>query len=308
MKRAAAIMLALSLALGLNGCGSGLTIFSNYRRLENIELVRTVTADAEGGDITATVYSDAGKESDPRMYQRTASSIGVALGELQLMALGRVALLSHTENMLIGEELAAESLGECLDYVERYSEMRLDTGLMIVREGTARELVSGLSGPDAPSSDVIKGFADNISRAGQGYVFSCREIIASLCENGYALAMCVAGEKAEDKLFESRGELDIRPRGLAVLTAEGISGFLDDEETTGALLVLSKYRSKDMDIPVGDTVVTLDLDGFETQVRPVFDREGALRGMKIKLHVSANIINLSGTAEVSRRGGPRRWG
>lgn len=298
MKKLIAAAAALALALSLTSC-SGLTIFSNYRRLEDIELVRTVTADVAEGGVNASVYSDAGKESDPRMYERTASSIGVALGELQLMSLGRVAILSHTENMLIGEELAGAAFTECLDYVERYSEMRLDTGMLIVRGGKARDLVSGLSGSDTPASDIITGFAENIARVGEGYVFTCREILSSLAERGSALVMCVRGEETEDKLFEARGDLDLRADGLAVMNDGGISDFLDKGETLGSLLVLSKIKSGNIDVPVGDTVLTLSLDGFLLDVEPIFE-DGSLERVDVDLSVQANIINLIGLAEITK--------
>ena len=132
-----AILLTLVLALALTGCSGGLTIFSNYRRIENIELVRAFTADAREDGVLVSIYGTAGEENDARMVEKSGPSLGTAMGELLMMPLGREAILSHTENMLIGEDMARSRLNECLDYVERYSETRLDIGLLIVRGSSA---------------------------------------------------------------------------------------------------------------------------------------------------------------------------
>ncbi len=295
MKRLIFVVLALSLCL--TGCSSGLTILSNYRRIENIELVRTVTADISGEGVNVAVCGTAGEESVARMYEKTGSSLGVALGELILLPLGRDAILSHTENMLIGEDMARERLNECLDYIERFSEMRLDTGLLIVRDGTARDLLKGLTGEDTPAPDVIAGLARNISKTGEGYFFTCREIASSLADNGCALMQCVRAQE-EEKLFEARGELNIVPAGFAVVREEGGVEFLSDQETLGTMLILQKYKSRNVDLSLPGGVVTVSVDSVETKVEPVFKKDGSLERMSVRLALEANVICLKGEADL----------
>lgn len=295
------VLAALLLSLALTGCSSGLTIFSNYRRLENIELVRTITADAAAEGVNVSIYGTTGEESVPRMYERTGSSIGVALGELMLMPLGRDAILSHTENILIGEDLAADGLDECLDYIERYSEMRMDTGILIVRDGTARDLVAGLSGEDTPASDIIAGLDKNISRVGQGYIFTCREIAASLAGNGCALVQCVRGVEQE-KLFEARGDLDIQPAGFAVVRENMAPVFLTEEETLGAAVLLGKFQSKNVDLPVEGAVLTASVDSARAGFTPVFGEDGRLTRLRVALELDANVISVDGLADLTDTG------
>lgn len=303
MKKTVPAALAAVLALALAGCSSsGLTIFSNYRRIENIELVRTITADRAEDGVLVSIYGTAGEQNDARMYENTGPSIGVAMGELIMMPLGREAILSHTESMLVGEELARERLDECLDYIERYSETRLDTGLLIVRDSTARDLLKGLSGSDPAASDVIAGLSNHISRVGEGTVFTCREIAVSLAGNGVALIQCVRGEK-EEKLFDARGELNLKPAGFAVVTGDGRTlEFLTEEETLGCLLLLSKLESKNVDLDVQGTVSTVSIEELRTSFEPVFDRDGALTKLRVRLRVGANLISMRGVADVTRTG------
>lgn len=297
MKKAAVLILALSLLLTLTSC-SGMTIFSNYRRLENVELVRTITADAAPeGEITVSICGAAGKESGPRQYERTGPSIGVAMGELMLMPLGRDAILSHAESLLIGEELAMRGIDQCLDYMERFSETRLDTGVLIVRDGTARDLAAGLTGKETPAPDVIAGLGKNISRMGQGYFFTCREIAASLANNGCALVQCVRGGE-EEKLFEERGDMSLQPAGLAVIRMEGGPIFLTEEETLGALILLNKFRSKNLDLDLDNTVLTVSVDRAEPDFEPVFT-DGELTGMEVHLKLEANVISLTGSGHLT---------
>ena len=294
MKKVFAIVTLL--ALSLSGC-SGLTIFSNYRKLESIELVRTITIDKADSGVNAAIYGTAGEDSEARMYEKTGESVGVALGQLQVMPLGRVAILSHTESVLIGEDLAADGIDECLDYIERYAEMRLDTSIFVVRDGAAKDLVYGLSGKDTPASDVVVGLTEHIDRVGKGYVFTCREIAASLADNGCALVQCVRGVE-EEKLFDARGDLNIEPAGFAILRDEGVEDYLTEEETLGAMLILSKLKSMEVDVPVEDTVLTVSIDGVKTDIRPVFLENGKLERIRIKLAFQANIVNLKGLTDM----------
>lgn len=297
MKKIVLAALALSLSLSLTGCSAGLTILSNYRRIENIELIRTMTADKDGQGVNAAICGTAGEKSEARMYEKSGSSLGVALGELLLLPLGRDAILSHTENMLIGEELAREKLNECLDYIERFSEMRLDTGILIVRDGTARDLLKGLAGEDTPAPDVIAGLARNISKTGRGYFFTCREIASSLADNGCALVQCVRGQE-EEKLFEGRGDLNIVPAGFAVVQKEGGVEFLSDLETLGAMLILRKYKSRNVDLALPGGTVTVSVDSAAAEIEPRFERDGTLGSVKIRLALEANVICVSGEADL----------
>ena len=297
MKKAFCAFLALAIALALTGC-SGLTIFSNYRHLENIQLVRTVTADMEGEGVNVSVYGTAGEQSEARMYERSGPSIGVAMGKLILMPLGREAILSHTEAMLIGEDLAKKSIRECLDYVERFSEMRLDTGVLVVRDGTARDLLAGLSGSDTPASDTIAGLGRNIAKVGEGYFFTAREIASSMADNGCALIQCVRGVK-EEKLFEARGDLNLEPAGFAVLKDGAVCEYLTDEETLGAMLLLGKYKSRNMDLALPGAAVTVSVDLAKTDMEPVFDRDGRLTELRVRLSLRANVINVAGEADIT---------
>ncbi len=296
-----AILLTLALALALTGCSKGLTIFSNYRRIENIELVRAFTADAREDGVLVSIYGTAGEENDARMVEKSGPSLGTAMGELLMMPLGREAILSHTENMLIGEDMARSRLNECLDYVERYSETRLDIGLLIVRGSSARDLLKGLSGSDPSAADVIAGLANHLDRVGEGTVFTCREVAVSLLENGVALVQCVRGVE-EEKLFDARGDLNIEPAGFAVVTEDGQTlEFLTGEETLGSLLLLSRLRSKNLDLTVEDAVFTVSLEELKTAYEPVFDGDGALTKMKVRIAAGAKLVSLRGVADVTEK-------
>ncbi len=297
MKKILCLGLALGLALTTAGCAR-LTIFSNYRSLENIELVRTVTVDKEDEGVNVSVYGTAGEQSEARMYERSGPSVGVAMGKLILMPLGREAILSHTEAMLIGEDLAKISILECLDYVERFSEMRLDTGVLVVRDGTARDLLAGLSGSDTPASDTIAGLGRNIARVGEGYFFSAREIASSMADNGCALVQCVRGVK-EEKLFEARGDLNLEPAGFAVVKDGAVCQYLSDEETLGVILLLGKYKSRNVDLALPDAAVTVSVDLAKTDMKPVFDRDGRLAELRVKLSLRANVINIAGMVDIT---------
>ena len=162
MKKIAAFIMAAAVAVSSSGC-SGLSIFSNYREIEDLELIRTIGVDSDPQGVNVIISSGStGSESAPRIYETQAPAVGVGLAVLQKVPLGKQAILSHTENMVLGEEEARAGIGQVLDYVERYAEMRIDTSLFIVKGGTARDLIQGTAGKNTSAADTYREEVDSL--------------------------------------------------------------------------------------------------------------------------------------------------
>ena len=297
MKKIAAFIMAAAVAVSSSGC-SGLSIFSNYREIEDLELIRTVGVDSDPEGVNVIISSGStGSESAPRIYETQAPAVGVGLAVLQKVPLGKQALLSHTENMVLGEEEARSGIGQVLDYVERFAEMRLDTSLFIVKGGTARDLIRGTAGKNTSAAEMLQRLRDSLPQLGAGEVWSCKDVAVSLAATGTALVMAVEPVE-EEKLFEERGDMKIVPAGFAIIVDGALRDYLDEQETRGALLLRSVFRAETLPIDVGDAQVIVTVDGAKTSVYPEFDDTGTLRGVGIGLELQANVINVSGGGEI----------
>ncbi len=295
LRRALSVLTALAL-LPISGC-SGTTIFSNYREVEDLELVRTICVDKAGDGVNVLICtSPTGEEAKLRMFERSAESVATGLAKLRKTSTGKEALLSHTENLLIGDAEAARGVGACLDYVVRYGEIMLDTNLFIVRGMEGRELMRGIAGETTSPASVLSGVVMSLPMEGEGYVFTCRDTAVSLSENGCALVMAISGAK-EEKLFEDRGDMRVVPAGFALLTDGRLVDYLTEEETLGVLLLRSKLKDMDVDIPCRDGVITVSLSEVETEVVPRLEGD-KLAGFRAELSVKADVVNISGSSRI----------
>jgi spore germination protein KC len=286
------IAAALSLALTLSGC-NGMTLFSNYREIEDLELVRTVAADSSDEGINVLICSGPSTEgSEAKLYEESGENLALTLGRMQKTALGREALLSHTEDILIGEELAKNGIDEILDYVERYAEMRLDTNIFIVR-GNASDLVKGVTGESTFPADVLSGIEKNLDKTGEGCVFTCKELAISEADNGCGLVMAISAVK-DEKLFDGRGDMSIAPAGFGIIKDGKLIDYLEGDETTGALILVGRFKADEICETVEETTLTLTVDGIKTDIEPEFDDNGALMGLNISIKAQANVINMDG--------------
>lgn len=294
MRRIIPIFIFLSFTL--TSC-SGMTVFSNYREVEELDLVRTICADRSDEGVNVLICaSPTGENASLRMYSQSAESFSIALNDLRSTPTGRSADLSHTENLLISEAAARDGIAVYLDYIVRYGELRLGTNLFIVRGESCHDFMTGISGEEVSPASVLAGAVRSLPVDGYGYVFTCKDTVTSLAENGCALVMAVKAAE-DDKLFDGRGERKLEPAGFAVIRDGKLNDFLTDEETLGALLVLSKLDGRDVTLTVGDSELDVRINSVDTQIEPVFDGD-TLTGIDITLECGANLVNMDGSEQI----------
>ena len=290
MRKFTSLALAVSMCLGLSGC-SGASIFSNYREIEDLEIIRTVGIDYEAEGICVTACTGlTGTDTAPRIYEKNAPSLAIALNELQRLPLGKSALLSHVENLLIGEEQARKGITMFLDYLERYSETRLGITPFIVR-GESQEVIVGATGEATSCTDILGTIRENAAYVGAGCPYSCLDVATSLARRGCALIMAVEGVQRE-KLFDEQGDMDIQTAGFAIIEEGRLSGYLDEDETMGVLMVTENLRAAELDLESRGVKLTVMLTGCKAGFTPVFDG-GELERLDVELTVSGNVVNLS---------------
>lgn len=136
--------LALLLAAGMlcSGCSTG-AISSNYRAVEDLELIQTIGVDRapEGVCLSAATGKACENEAPKRMTQSGVSMLA-ALDQLQDRTPSAGLFYAQTSYLLLGEEAAAAGeLTPLLDFIARDPDMRLSAPLFIVRGGTAQQAV-----------------------------------------------------------------------------------------------------------------------------------------------------------------------
>src|SRR5699024_5673858 len=120
-----------------------------------------------------------------------------AMQALQGYSVSGELFFSNTGYILLGEE-AARDAGSCLDYIERASEIRLDTPLFVVRGAKAGPLVTAGGGEDGDITEIMSSLERFIERRAAGYLPTCADIARSLARSGAALVCAIAPARAPD--------------------------------------------------------------------------------------------------------------
>ena len=242
--------LAAAMALLLSGCGAGRGLYSNYRPIEELQLVQTLGIDADG---EALLLSAAGRPASggaPETVFRRAASLPEGLDALQERTPRGSLYFAHTRNIVLGQDCAARGLGGVLDYVERDVSTRMGAALFVVRGGSAQGLLCG-SGEDWDVSDVLASVRAETDRRGGSHVFDVRETAVALSEYGAALVCALRTVPVEDSMTGASGGLSAVPDGYGILRDGRLVGFLDGDAALAASLLLGKAGAWTRELPDG---------------------------------------------------------
>ena len=289
LRRFAAISAAFVTAVTISGCGA-VTIYSQYRELSNLELVRVVGIDAaeEVAEVTVAMSSD--PEAPPEMMTRRAADLPAALEQLADNPTRRQPYYSHTEHILIGESAAQKSVAPYLDYVTRSAEMRASTSLFIVR-GEAGTLIKETTDDKSSTESMLTYLVDHAADMGAGSVYTCGETSAALAGRGCALVMAV--RRSESDTAQAEAPARVEPAGYAVLIDGRLAGYLEPDAARGALLLTNKFRSCITEVrDKEERKAVIELTGAKCDLTPQFDTSGVLAGIKVDLTLEGNITSL----------------
>lgn len=132
-KKMLALLLALALALPLQGCG--------YRELYERLLIHGIGVDLAEDGFLVTVRSSISPEDEGEEYFRCQGrSVLEALTNLSLST-GREPFYSHNYLVVFGESCARQGLDKCLDFFVRYYNTR-PAVQMYMAEGKAEDILS----------------------------------------------------------------------------------------------------------------------------------------------------------------------
>lgn len=275
--RKAIIALALTLTLPLSGCT--LSVYNSYRDIESLEVVQAIGLDLsrDGNVILSAATGPDASGREPLRVTQEGSSLDEAMRSAEERSGGGSLFFSGTGAIVLGEAAASETQ-RWLDALARSKQLRLDNELYILRGGEAREFISGEDAPEDVFSD-LSSLANRLSEYGPAPATICAEISRSLISSGAALVTAI--ELKEGAL----GTLTAVPAGFAVITDDGLSGWLDGEAALGAGFFTGGTGLSVVEL---DTV-TLELSGADVSVNPVWDGD-TLSRLDVCLSVSGSVI------------------
>ena len=297
--------LALLLAAGMlcSGCSTG-AISSNYRAVEDLELIQTIGVDRapEGVCLSAATGKACENEAPKRMTQSGVSMLA-ALDQLQDRAPSAGLFYAQTSYLLLGEEAAAAGgLTPLLDFIARDPDMRLSAPLFIVRGGTAQQAVMETGDDKTDVTEALAALEKDITLDGTSHAYSCTDIARALAGSGCAVVGAVACVRTPES---EGGKLALAPAGYAIFRDGDYVGSIEPETAHGASMLLGVAGHGNLAVTDRDgSTVMLTLDTCKTNFRPVWGDDGTLARVDVTLKLRAGIAELrAGIAELRA---PRR--
>lgn len=289
MKRIVPLLLALSLTL-LSGCSSTGSVYTNYREIEQMLLIRTLGFDRSERQLRATVSGgEKGEYTDFIRMSAQADSVSAALDVLQDYTSWEELYFAHTRYILIGQDLAEQDLSEVLDYLKRSSQIGTDTSLYVVKGGSAEDLILHCGSEDNDVTAAMDSIVRDSERRGDGHDFSLQQVTTSLSENGAAL-LCAVEADDLSAVEEGAEEGQVTPNtcGYAILKGTRLVGFIEKENTRGVNFLMGRPGTGTITLlHTSGGTAALTISQGKVRLEPIWGTDGSLTGVKADIQAEA---------------------
>ena len=287
MRRALWAVLALGVLL------SGCVLPVRSREADQLLPVETLGYDGVPGAVTVSVSARGlDEEGDCRLSGR-GETISLAINDAREWAPREELFFAHIRFAVAGEAAARSGLEGLLDYFERSTQTRLDLPLLIVRDATAEELVTGSADPKYEITELLTALQRENEKMGSPHCFTVLDTARQLAESGVALCCAVTADSAQAAVASAEDALAARAAGYAVLKDGALAGFLSPEAAVGADLLLGLAGECVYALPDGQGgTVTVVLRSSGAQLSP--DRDSETPTVRIKLSARAGILEADG--------------
>lgn len=292
MKRIIAGALCLSMLL-LSGCKSAGTVYSNYRELEEMELILSMGFDVVRDGVRLSVAGTSGSDEGgdgpaPKQFTRLAAaerSITGAMETIQDFATKEELFYAHTQYVLVGEGFAKTGLPMLLDYLQGTTGVRTSTPLFVVRGDTAERLVTGTGGQSSDITTVLNSTILDSRRRGDGHPFSCGDLIAAVNEHGAGLVMAlkvVPTDGVEPGVPEEA--VTPLPDGYAIVKDDTVVDYIPQSDARGVNLLIGQPGQGSITVEVPEAgIVTVKMTRCTVKTDTVWGGDGSVSGLTGKI-------------------------
>ena len=296
-KRIHLIILIIPCLLFFTGCGAVLT---NYREISTLQVVQTLGIDNTGDGVTISMSTGSTNRETPTILSHRGESITTAMDSLQDYSAKENLFFAHTNHIVLGEETAASGIAYILDYVTRVIQMRTVIPMYIVKNNTAKTLVTGIGDGSYDITDVLQSLERDVELRSESHVYTSGEITQSLMENGAALICAVGCADTEEVIFSGGGGFSAIPEGFAVIKGDKLIGFLSPTLSRSANLLLDNIRGGYATVKdPGGEKVTLDIKSGSTEFTAVYAEDGSMSKILVDSTLNMGVSEFKTPAHIS---------
>jgi spore germination protein KC len=295
-RRLAALLAALTLAAGAQGCW-------NYREIDSMLIVAGVAIDRgyEGHKYHLTMdladTSNAGK--DKPVVTTLVEAEGDTIFDALRNAVKTTGLRLYWANcqiIVVGSEVAEESIVPIVDFFLRDAELRLTIELFIARDGSAKDILkSSSTSMTITSFEIDRMYELNEKYQPVALYQQLYENFNTLADSGRELT--VAALRLTDNMGGTAPTLD----GMAVFRQDRLAGFLSAEDTAYYLFVMDRVKGAALTVraSTGNSIVALEVFGNKTTVTP--ESQGGNLRFLIHTETEAAIDGMEETSNIVQK-------
>lgn len=299
-KKIAALL--MSALLALTGCSGG-SIYSNYRDIAQLLVVRTMGFDSsDDGGVTLSVAAEGSGLSgeygegqfSPLRLCADAPSVTLAQEKLQSFSEGRQLFFGHGSYIVLGQSATETGVTKYFDCLERDASFRLSVPVFALKDGSAAALVLDSGGKTTDASQLLHAVTENLRLSGRARVYTAAQIISSLEQNGAALICAARTVPAASSSSEAEPEeAAIEPDGYIIIYNGRAAGEIPESLAPGVGIL--KGETGTLAVSLGDA--TAELDRVRCELEPVMSG-GALAGLEVKIRLTASLAEAEGEFSV----------
>ena len=266
-------LLILALLIPLTGCRRYPGILPYAREIEDMELIRTLGVDGLEGD-AVHVTAAGGDGGAGEVSASRAGSVSAAVLALQREG-DCYRYFGHVTQLLLGEELARRSAVPPLEYVLRDVEMRLETALYLVRDGTAEQAIRAAA-EEGSATDRLEALADNAGLTASSMPRTVKDVLADLDRQGASFLPAVRPDGA------------LAAAGYGILREGKLVGWAEGDAALGVNLIFGKTDADVVEVEIPGGRAVLRVGGASAAVRPLWQGK-RLTGFRVCCRVDANL-------------------
>lgn len=287
----------------------------NLRRTEidQIRLINVIGIDRVPGDNETLEITVSSKEMKPQGSGETGQSLGQqgsfvvsAQGKTILEAIGylysiseKTPIMGHVEYIIIGEEAAKKGILEDLDLFFRYYEVRLNLNVIVVKNGTAQQVIGELGAEEGFIGDKIKSLFNDkwaLSISDEIQLIDIMDMLNNRYASTYIPCIYLVNTKHQDTSGDRKGP-KMRLDGYAIFKGTRLTGYINGRTARGFNWVRGKVVSGIW--PVKDEQgkdIALEVINAKSKINPKFS-DGKLK-VFVEIKVSTNIAEIQGTQDI----------
>lgn len=259
----------------------------NYKEIDKLAIVAGIAIDKGTADkykLTVEIVEISG-EREFKTTSKLISTEGKTVFDAVrngITVSGKRLYWSHTKVVIISREIAAEGIAGIIDWLNRDSETRSDSHILISRDKSAEDIFKGQNITEEVVSfqiDYMLTSQKNLNKAPNIEIW---EFINDLETEGLSATAPVIGLKLVN------GKKIPSVLGTAIFKKDKLIGFLNGDETRNLLFVKDKINKSILVMDGGkndaSTPVSLEIFNSNTKIKPV------INGNDIKMIIDVKTV------------------